>query len=229
MRIKKKKGQKRPLFLLYNRKKLIIIWFISASVLVNILIMGMGLLKLGKAKKTGQHWLKQKSKAAMITLSPSLFSIISHPRSENAAPICPKQGCLLSSQYQQIHRAITAKRLYPLLIPLWLKEKWYSPARESACCYGNTSHLGCSHPTLHHVNWQWRYKKKKELQKQQGGQMRRQRTGREMMLRQTYIHTLICWSHEAHVQELLGDTESLDEWLKITHERSFFLSWPTQG
>lgn len=52
---KKKKGQKRPLFLLYNRKKLIIIWFISASVLVNILIMGMGLLKLGKAKKTGQH------------------------------------------------------------------------------------------------------------------------------------------------------------------------------
>lgn len=160
MRIKKKKGQKRPLFLLYNRKKLIIIWFISASVLVNILIMGMGLLKLRKAKKTGQHWLKQKSKAAMITLSPSLFSIISHPRSENAAPICPKQGCLLSSQYQQIHRAITAKRLYPLLIPLWLKEKWYSPARESACCYGNTSHLGCSHPTLHHVNWQWRYKKK---------------------------------------------------------------------
>lgn len=67
-----------------------------------------------------------------------------------------KQGCLLSSLSTN---ALSHHSSEAASDPQWLNEKWYSPASESACCYGNTSHLICSHPTLLPVSWQWWQKK----------------------------------------------------------------------
>lgn len=58
----------------------------------------------------------------------------------------PLQGCPLSP-HQQKQEMITAHWLHLLPTPCGSK-KWYNPASESACCYGNTSNLS-SHPSLY--------------------------------------------------------------------------------
>lgn len=134
-----------------------------------------------------------------------------------------KQGRLLSSQYHQMLGAVRAQRLHLVLVPLRFNEEWYSPASESACCYGNTSHLACSHPTLLHVSWQWW--QKKELQKQHGGLRGGQRKGRKQCS-DRHTTLMICCSNKVTnwvIKNLL-----INGW-KV---RYFYLSWtlrPTQG
>lgn len=62
-----------------------------------------------------------------------------HPSLRLLGHLFPLQGCLLSL-HQQKQEMITAHWLQLLPTPCG-SVKWYSPASESACCYGNTSTL----------------------------------------------------------------------------------------
>lgn len=126
----------------------------------------MRLLKQERRKQPGQQWLKQILKPAMnpffLLLSsssaPQVWGCCTCISLTGVSPVPPA-----STKAQSLHSSQAASAADPL----WLREKWYSPASESACCYGNTSHLTCSHPTL--LPMSRRRWKKRELQKQQGG------------------------------------------------------------
>lgn len=169
----------------------------------NILIVDMCFLKQGKAKQTG----RQISRAAMITLSPSPFFIICHPKSEDAAPICLKQGCLLSSNYQQMHGAITAQRLYLLLTPCGSVENGTAlPVSQLVAMVTHPTSLpripaSCE---LAMVAKKKSYKNNMDKKEDRGRKINDDHT-------QLLIYTLmICCSNKAHVYGLLGNKASLD-------------------
>lgn len=182
--------------------------------------MDTGLLKQGKAQQIGQHRLKQ-YKEAMITLSPSSFSIIIHPSLRMLHLFAQNRGV---SYPPSINKSTKPSQLSGCIC-YWrpvAQYKWYSPASESACCYGNTSHLTCSHanPASCELAMVPRKKKKKKDNREDKSEDRVQE---ENWCSDRYICTLmICWSNKAHVYRLSNE-ESLDEWLKNDIKEIFLL------
>ena len=116
----------------------------------------MSLLKEEKAKQKEQHWSEQ-----IITSShaPSLappFSLSSlTPGLEMMHLTAPNRGVSSPPSNNKYMEPSHTRGCTTGCRPPVGQWRWYSPANESSCCYGNTSHLSYLHPTLLPTSWQW--------------------------------------------------------------------------
>lgn len=161
--------------------------------------MGTGLLKRRKANKQGSIYQNKYQKQPWSLSPPPLSPSSATPdlrmlhlfTKTGVSPVLPK-----STNAWSHHSSAAASAADPL----WLNEKWYSPARESACCYGNTSHLACSHPTLLPVSWQWwqknSYKNNTEDKWEHSGKEEK---------RCSHRHTCVHWWYVVQTKHMFRD------------------------
>lgn len=124
--------------------------------LVSTLIMDTGLLKQGEGKTNRAANIKSSHDHPLPLLflhhlPPQVWGCCTYLQKTGVSHILPIYKCMEPSQL---------RGCILLLTPCGSMKKWYSPASESACCYGNTSHPACSHPTLLPVSWQRWHKKR---------------------------------------------------------------------